>query len=404
MPRSGVLAALTAGVLALHLWLAEGLATQQAAWQEASLGSAMARLKADFVAELRPSAAPPAAPRAPARSRARRANAAIAAPAASAASAAAHSAAASATSAASAASTLAASEAPAMPAEAAVGEEALLVAAAPLPAEPLVEPPAEPLAEPQVEPVQASALPSPEPPAQPVPPAPEPAPALEWPRSTRLDYRLSGNYRGPVDGQASVQWLLDGVHYQVHVEVGIGPSFAPLVWRRTSSDGLIGDDGLRPRHYEEETRTVLRTPRRLAIELGEERVRLSDGSERPRPPGLQDSASQFVHLTWLFTTQPQRLRSGQSVPVPLALPRSIDTWVYDVLGEEELATGAGPLATVHLRPRRPERPGSDLSAEVWIAPSLQYLPVRILIRQDAETFVDLLLSRLPRQAADMAAR
>jgi hypothetical protein len=37
---------------------------------------------------------------------------------------------------------------------------------------------------------------------------------------------------------------------------------------------------------------------------------------------------------------------------------------------------------------------------MWVAPSLQYLPVRIVIRQDAETFVDLLLERLPQQAAE----
>ena len=31
---------------------------------------------------------------------------------------------------------------------------------------------------------------------------------------------------------------------------------------------------------------------------------------------------------------------------------------------------------------------------MWLAPTLQYLPVRIVIRQDADTFVDLLLSSL----------
>ena len=35
----------------------------------------------------------------------------------------------------------------------------------------------------------------------------------------------------------------------------------------------------------------------------------------------------------------------------------------------------------------------------WLAPTLQYLPVRILIRQDAETHLDLVLKRAPLQAA-----
>ena len=50
-------------------------------------------------------------------------------------------------------------------------------------------------------------------------------------------------------------------------------------------------------------------------------------------------------------------------------------------------------------PRREARSGSDLTAEFWAAPSLQYLPVRIVIRQDAETYIDLLIDRLPQQAA-----
>ena len=37
-------------------------------------------------------------------------------------------------------------------------------------------------------------------------------------------------------------------------------------------------------------------------------------------------------------------------------------------------------------------------AEAWFAPSLQYLPVRLLIRQDEATYIDLMLERLPQQA------
>ena len=45
---------------------------------------------------------------------------------------------------------------------------------------------------------------------------------------------------------------------------------------------------------------------------------------------MQDTASQFVQLTYLFSTQPELLRVGSTVEFPLALPRSVDRWVYDV--------------------------------------------------------------------------
>ncbi len=233
-------------------------------------------------------------------------------------------------------------------------------------------------------------------------PAPEPAasapPAFEWPPSTRLDYRLVGHFRGPVAGQARVEWLRSGTRYQVNLELTVGPSFSPLASRRISSDGEITPQGLRPRRYDEETRAVLRDTRRLSIALDADSVRLPSGRELPRPPGVQDSASQFVQLTWLFTTQPQLLQPGQVIAFPLALPRQMDLWTYDVLATEQVATPAGPVDAVHVKPRREAKAGGDLTAEVWFAPSLQYLPVRLLIRQDAETYMELSLERLPQQA------
>ncbi len=115
---------------------------------------------------------------------------------------------------------------------------------------------------------------------------------------------------------------------------------------------------------------------------------------------MQDEASQFVQLTWLFRTQPGLLQPGRTVELPLALPRRVDPWVYDVLPGEVVHTTAGPIETVPVRPRRLSRRSGELSAELWVAPSLQHLPVRIVIRQDEETYVDLLLDRLPQQTAE----
>ena len=227
--------------------------------------------------------------------------------------------------------------------------------------------------------------------------------AFEWPPSTRLSYILTGNYRGPVDGQARVEWRLAGERYQVALDVSIGPPFAPLLTRQIQSDGRVTAAGLEPRRYDEETRIVLRAPRRLSIVFEDEQVLLPSGRQLPRPPGVQDSASQFVQMTWLFTTQPERLRTGTLLALPLALPRHVEVWTYEVLGSERLETPVGAVDAVHVRPRRPPRPqgagsGGDLVAEFWVAPTLQHLPVRILIRQDEETYVDLMLQRLPQQA------
>jgi Protein of unknown function (DUF3108) len=225
------------------------------------------------------------------------------------------------------------------------------------------------------------------------------AESFDWPPSTRLSYTLTGTARGgPVDGQARVEWLRSGTRYQVFMEVTVGPSFAPLVTRRDSSEGEITAEGLSPRRYDQETKAVLQNPRRQTIYLDAERIRLPGGKQEARPAGVQDSVSQFVHLTWLFTTQPELLTPGKTIDIPLALPRRVQTWTYDVVGSETQYMPSGPVETVHVKPRRESAAGGDLTVEMWVAPTLQYLPVRIVIKQDAETYVDMQLNRLPQQA------
>ena len=236
-------------------------------------------------------------------------------------------------------------------------------------------------------------------PVLPVPPDAEPGP--EWPLSTRLKYALTGNYRGAVTGQAQVEWLRQGRRYQVHLDLSVGPSFAPLVSRRMSSEGELGPRGIAPQRYDEDTRVLFSDRRRMTVLFQGERLTLADGKQESAPPGAQDASSQFVQLTWLFLTGREVMRAGHVVELPLVLPRRQYRWRYEVLGEELLHTPIGDLETWHLRPTQPASAG-DLSAEVWLAPGLQYLPVRLRIRQDEQTYIDLMLSAPPQQSAEAA--
>jgi hypothetical protein len=222
---------------------------------------------------------------------------------------------------------------------------------------------------------------------------------FNWPDSTRISYALTGNYRGEVQGSAQVEWIRSGTRYQVHLDVIVGPSMAPLISRRMSSDGDITAEGLSPRRYDEDTKVVFRDRRRLTMLFEPDVVVMPSGERRERWPGVQDTASQFVQLTFIFTTQPELLRVGSKVDVPLALPRNIDRWTYDVVKEETLYTPFGEVPSFHVKPRRVTRPGGELSAEIWFAPQLRYLPVRIRIQQDAETYIDLVLDRRPQIAS-----
>ncbi len=351
-------AALVGGVLAVHAWLANELGDRVGEF--ANPAAMPARITVAYVRELEPAAAPVAAtPRASPPKRLR-----PAAPAAS------------------------ATEAP-----------------PPLPPpEPVPEPPPPVPEPPQVAAAPDAAASLPEPPASaaaavaaaaPASDAAAAAASFDWPAATRLSYKLVGNVRGEVHGDAQVEWIRQGSRYQVNLDVSVGLPIAPLMSRRMTSNGELTAQGLVPQRYDEDTKQVFRERRRLTMLFESDAIVMPNGQRLRRWAGVQDTASQFVQMSWLFGSQPGLLRIGNSVDFALALPKNVDRWVYDVIGEEPVQTHFGAVDTFHLKPRRVSRPGGDLVAEVWFAPTLRYLPARIRIEQDPETFIDLVLSRKP---------
>jgi hypothetical protein len=231
------------------------------------------------------------------------------------------------------------------------------------------------------------------------PAASAPSSAYDWlPPSTQLSYSLTGDYRGPVEGSAQVRWIRVGARYQVQIDTRV----ALVVTRRMTSDGELGAQGLVPRRYDEETETLVTAPRRNSVRFEEDHIVLGNGSSVPRPPGAQDAASQLVQLVWAFSMQPQKLVAGGAggqVAVPIALPRRVDDWVYDIQAPEVVHTRFGAIEAFPVKPRRPARPGHVLTVQGWFAPTLQYLPIKLRIEQHEGAWVELLLERPPLQAA-----
>jgi hypothetical protein len=110
---------------------------------------------------------------------------------------------------------------------------------------------------------------------------------------------------------------------------------------------------------------------------------------------VQDTASQFVELTRRFSTGREVLAVGSQVQVWLARPAGMALWTYDVVAEDTLQTPElGPVQAFHLRPRPISNPRGVITAELWFAPALQYLPVRVRISLGNENFVDLMVERI----------
>ncbi len=233
----------------------------------------------------------------------------------------------------------------------------------------------------------------------------------EWPGDTRLSYQLGGYYRGELFGDAQVQWtrptetatasmtgadaassgaVVPSDRYQVRIDINVGG----LARVQMLSQGRVRAAGLQPEAYEE----VLPSSRRN-VRLTTNEVLLMDGRRLPRPPedmdGVQDTASQFVELGHRFSTGRARLAKGEVVRVWLARPGGLDEWVYDIGAAETLYLPLlGAVQAYHLKPRPLARARGTIVAEMWVAPSLQNLPVRIKITLDAQSYLDLTVKKI----------
>jgi hypothetical protein len=211
-----------------------------------------------------------------------------------------------------------------------------------------------------------------------------------WPVDTRLSYRLGGLFRhGELHGNARVQWQRIDQRYQTRVDIDI----TLLVSLTMTSQGEVTPQGLKPEAYEELRRGGPRTAR-----MTEDSVVLGDGRRFPRPPGVQDTASQFVELSHRFSSGRDVLAVGRTVSVWMARPGGVDLWTYDIVGLDRLRTpDFGTVEAFHLIPRPIEKARGNITAEIWFAPSLQYLPVRIKVNMGEETYVDLMVQKIEQQ-------
>jgi hypothetical protein len=251
--------------------------------------------------------------------------------------------------------------------------------------------------------------------------APDPAASLAqqgpWPSDTRLTYQLGGYFRGELHGDAQVQWTRPPAavpaganptasaatpvatptpsdRYQVRVTINVGPLDALL-----TSQGRIRATGLQPDIYEEK----LPNGSRRKVTLEAQDVVLNDGKRLPKPQApaaaqfiaVQDTASQFVELGQRFSTGRARLVPGEVITVWLARPGGLDEWTYDVGPAETIYLPTlGPVQAYSLSPRPIANKRGTITAQLWVAPSLQYLPVRIKITLNSETHVDLLVKKI----------
>jgi len=213
------------------------------------------------------------------------------------------------------------------------------------------------------------------------PEAPPPAPAQAFiPGSLRLKYTLQGELSS-LSYQASGEllWAHDGQNYEARMEVG-----AFLLGSRVQhSRGRITPAGLQPLRFVDR----VRQDRVAEFDHAQGQIRFSEGAPTVAlPQDVQDQLSVFVQLGSLISTTPQRYPRGTAITLPAVGVYGPENWSVVVEDEETLSLPGGEMRALKLS-RAPAR-ADEPRAEIWLAPSLGWLPVRIRLSQDNGDFID----------------
>jgi hypothetical protein len=201
------------------------------------------------------------------------------------------------------------------------------------------------------------------------------------PQPARLHYQVEAQARGfTLRGEASLEWRHDGQNYDVRLEVA-SPGLPTRVQR---SRGRIGDDGLAPEYFSDKG-----SRSEQATHFDRDRGRLVFSNNQPEAAlaaGMQDRLSVIVQLAALVAGEPAKFPPGTQIAIPTASTREAETWIFAVEGEEPLDLPGGRMAGLKLQ-RLPRKP-YDQKVELWLAPRMDYAPVRLRLTNPNGDTVD----------------
>lgn len=201
-----------------------------------------------------------------------------------------------------------------------------------------------------------------------------------YPPSARLKYAVTSEVKGfPLNAHGELSWVHDGKTYDARMRI----SHFLAGSRVQTSTGQLTAQGLEPTRFGDKVRSE------VAAHFEREKGKISFSANTPDAPlltGAQDQLSIFMQLASMLAGDPGGFPKGSTLSFQAVGPRSADTWVFSVGATERLTLPGGELTAVHLW--RDPAGEYDPKTDIWLAPELGYLPVRIRLTQRNGDFAD----------------
>ncbi len=199
---------------------------------------------------------------------------------------------------------------------------------------------------------------------------PSPGVKFSVPPSGELQYDTF--YNGVRNAPGTIHWMSNAQSYEMVVSVPV-PFVGPFVY---SSHGRIDAFGLAPDQYSEkrgrraeDIAIFNRTDKKIGFTRTPDTLPLADGA--------QDRFSVVMQLASLVRGDPGAYKPGVTRQFFVVDNNSGENWPVETIGDETIRTAQGYLETRHFK-RLPRHDGDQRRIDVWLAPSLGWLPARIV--------------------------
>lgn len=210
------------------------------------------------------------------------------------------------------------------------------------------------------------------------------------PASVRLKYDVRGEVKGfAYSVHGDLTWLNEGGTYTAKLEI----SHFLLGSRTQTSKGLITDKGLEPVRFGDKVRSEVAAHFDRAKNLV---IYSANTPSDTLAPGAQDQLSVFFQIAALMAASPDHYPPGRTLRFQTVGPKHSENWAFEVAASEALSLPGGQVRAVKLT--KAPVGEYDSRAEVWLAPELGYLPVRIRLTQGNGDVVDQLWRATERPA------
>ena len=216
---------------------------------------------------------------------------------------------------------------------------------------------------------------------------------FQLPPSADLHYTIQARQGGlTLSGNALLSWSADAGSYAIRTETR-----AMLVGKILQADsaGSIDGYGLAPAQAVE-TR-FRKAPSTTTFDRDSQTIRFTESSASyPLKGGEQDRSSAIWQLISVARAAPAKIRKGTQWVFFVAGRRDAERWTFKVLKRETIRTALGEIDTLHLsKAPPPDSRGQQL--DIWLAPSLEWYPVRLRFTDDDGDFVEQSLQEITKK-------